>query len=100
MKNINEALLQRARTSIFIAHRLRTVVECGTSVSIYHVDLSLTYYLDLIIVLKEGQVVEQGTHVELLKQGGLYYSMWLQQAMAETVSESKRVAEESNETID
>ena len=29
MKNINATLLDRARTSIFIAHRLRTVVEAG-----------------------------------------------------------------------
>ena len=29
MKNINSTLLDRARTSIFIAHRLRTVVEAG-----------------------------------------------------------------------
>ncbi|KAL0953186.1 hypothetical protein HGRIS_004441 [Hohenbuehelia grisea] len=63
MKNINNTLLKKARTSVFIAHRLRTVVEA-----------------DLIIVLKEGQVAEQGTHDELLKKGGLYYSMWLQQA--------------------
>jgi len=63
MRNINTALLDRARTSIFIAHRLRTVVES-----------------DLIIVLKDGQVAEQGTHEELLKKGGLYYSMWVEQA--------------------
>lgn len=36
--------------------------------------------LDLIIVLNEGQVAEQGTHEELLKKGGLYYSMWVEQA--------------------
>jgi ATP-binding cassette subfamily B (MDR/TAP) protein 7 len=38
---------------------------------------------DLIIVLQDGQVIEQGTHDELLHQGGLYYSMWMQQAVAE-----------------
>ncbi|KAF8808646.1 P-loop containing nucleoside triphosphate hydrolase protein [Phlegmacium glaucopus] len=66
MKNINTALLDKARTSIFIAHRLRTIVES-----------------DLIIVLKEGQVVEQGTHEDLMKMKGLYYSMWQQQASLE-----------------
>ena len=35
---------------------------------------------DIIIVLKEGEVVEQGTHDELMKARGLYYSMWQQQA--------------------
>lgn len=64
MKNINSILLDKSRTSIFIAHRLRTVVEA-----------------DLIIVMKSGMVVEQGTHQELLEKGGLYYDMWLEQAM-------------------
>ena len=49
---------------MFIAHRLRTVIEA-----------------DLIIVLKDGRVVEQGTHEELLEMGGLYKSMWAQQSM-------------------
>ncbi|CDO74513.1 hypothetical protein BN946_scf184979.g68 [Trametes cinnabarina] len=63
MRNVNNLLLEKARTSVFIAHRLRTVVES-----------------DLIIVLKDGQVVEQGTHEELMRAGGLYYSMWQQQS--------------------
>lgn len=64
MKEINSTLLDKRRTSIFIAHRLRTVVEA-----------------DLIIVLREGAVVEQGTHDELLRAGGLYSSMWQEQAL-------------------
>ncbi|KAF8150119.1 P-loop containing nucleoside triphosphate hydrolase protein [Crassisporium funariophilum] len=72
MKNINTALLDKARTSIFIAHRLRTVVEA-----------------DLIIVLKEGEVVEQGTHEDLMKKKGLYYSMWQQQASIEGLEEQE-----------
>ncbi|KAH9921201.1 P-loop containing nucleoside triphosphate hydrolase protein [Epithele typhae] len=62
MRNINALLQDKSRTSIFIAHRLRTVVEA-----------------DLILVLKEGQVVEQGSHEQLMREGGLYYSMWQQQ---------------------
>ncbi|KAK1231551.1 Iron-sulfur clusters transporter atm1, mitochondrial [Marasmius sp. AFHP31] len=69
MKNINNTLLDRSRTSIFIAHRLKTVVEA-----------------DLIIVLKGGQVAEQGTHDELIKLGGLYFSMWQQQASADSLT--------------
>jgi len=63
MKNINTALSQKERTSIFIAHRLRTVVEA-----------------DWIIVLRDGQVVEEGDHDTLLRAGGLYHDMWLEQA--------------------
>lgn len=61
MSNINE-ILRRAeskRTSVFVAHRLRTI-----------------YDADLIIVLREGSVVEQGTHKELLESGGLYSQLW------------------------
>jgi len=38
-------------------------------------------------VLKDGAVVEQGTHEELLLARGLYYSMWQEQAM-DTFSEN------------
>jgi ABC-type transport system involved in cytochrome bd biosynthesis fused ATPase/permease subunit len=34
---------------------------------------------DLIIVLKDGEVAEQGTHDSLLAQRGLYHDMWLAQ---------------------
>jgi hypothetical protein len=43
--------------------------------------------VDLIIVLKDGQVAEQGTHEELLRLGGLYHHMWVQQA-SDNLSES------------
>ncbi|KIM28630.1 hypothetical protein M408DRAFT_329389 [Serendipita vermifera MAFF 305830] len=62
MREINATLLNKRRTSIFIAHRLRTVVGA-----------------DLIIVLKDGSVAEQGTHEELLAKHGLYYDMWTAQ---------------------
>lgn len=69
MRNINSTLLDRQRTSIFIAHRLRTVVEA-----------------DLIIVLKDGRVHEQGTHESLMRLGGLYRDMWVAQAEAPALS--------------
>lgn len=57
-----EALIQeglnrvlRGRTSIIIAHRLSTVRDA-----------------DRILVMKQGQIVEDGTHYELLEQGGIY----------------------------
>lgn len=44
------------------------------------ISLKLKCLSDLIIVLRAGSVAEQGTHEELLRQRGLYYEMWIQQA--------------------
>ncbi|KAF4775700.1 iron-sulfur cluster transporter ATM1 [Colletotrichum scovillei] len=59
MLNINSILREKARTSVFVAHRLRTIFDA-----------------DLIIVLKEGNVAEMGTHRELIDRGGLYAELW------------------------
>jgi ATP-binding cassette subfamily B (MDR/TAP) protein 7 len=59
MQNINSILKDKARTSVFVAHRLRTI-----------------YDSDKIIVLREGQVAESGTHRELIDTGGLYSELW------------------------
>ncbi|KAJ1849300.1 Iron-sulfur clusters transporter atm1, mitochondrial [Coemansia sp. RSA 2708] len=59
LNNIREVLDQQKCTAIFIAHRLRTIMDA-----------------DVIFVLKDGQVVEQGTHVQLLKANGVYRDMW------------------------
>jgi ABC-type multidrug transport system fused ATPase/permease subunit len=55
--------LMKNRTVLVIAHRLSTVREA-----------------DQIIVLEQGQIIEQGTHDELLVQGGHYSSLWNEQA--------------------
>lgn len=49
----------RNKSMLIIAHRLATVKNC-----------------DLIIVLDKGQIVEQGTHEELLERKGQYYRLW------------------------
>ncbi len=56
-RRVQEALREtlRGRTSIVIAHRLSTIIEA-----------------DVILVIDEGKVVEQGRHDELLAAGGLY----------------------------
>ncbi|MBX3015099.1 MAG: ABC transporter ATP-binding protein [Caldilineaceae bacterium] len=68
----SEALIQAAleplfqgRTSLVIAHRLSTILRA-----------------DKILVLNQGQLVEQGTHAELLAQGGLYAHLYETQFQA------------------
>jgi len=58
---INHSLqtIAREHTTLVIAHRLSTVVDC-----------------DEIIVLEEGQIVERGSHRDLLQQSGRYHDMW------------------------
>ncbi|MBW4023162.1 MAG: ABC transporter ATP-binding protein/permease [Proteobacteria bacterium] len=53
----------RNRTTLTIAHRLSTVVDA-----------------DEILVLNDGQVVERGSHWNLLARGGIYAGMWAAQA--------------------
>ena len=64
---IQEALsnLMEGRTSIVVAHRLSTVAG-----------------LDRIVVLKDGKIIEQGTHQELLKRNGEYNKLWSRQSGA------------------
>jgi ABC-type transport system involved in Fe-S cluster assembly fused permease/ATPase subunit len=71
-KEIQDALdrVARDRTSVVIAHRLSTVVHA-----------------DNIIVLDHGEIVEQGTHLELLAKGGLYASLWARQREADEARE-------------
>lgn len=64
---IQEALgnLMKGRTSIVVAHRLSTIAG-----------------LDEIVVLKNGKIVERGSHTELLKDGKEYAKLWSRQSGA------------------
>lgn len=60
-KLLNESFkeLLKGRTSIVVAHRLSTIVSS-----------------DLIVVLKDGAIIEQGNHETLLKKKGFYYDLF------------------------
>lgn len=71
-----EALVQEAiarllknRTSFVIAHRLSTVTQA-----------------DQVLVVQQGQIVERGTHAELMQQHGIYANLYALQLGAATVS--------------
>ncbi len=72
----SEQLIQKAtekitqgRTSIVIAHRLATIKKA-----------------DKILVMDAGEIIESGTHNELLKKGGYYKSLYQAQFLAEDVA--------------
>lgn len=79
--NETEAVIQRSldhvstdRTTIVIAHRLSTV-----------------RHADRIHVLEAGQVIESGTHDELVAQGGLYAALWRVQTGEATAADAHQV---------
>ncbi len=53
------AKMMEGRTSFIVAHRLSTIQEA-----------------DIILVMKDGHILEQGNHEELLKQGGFYSELY------------------------
>ena len=72
---MTEQIIQKAltkvtegRTSFIIAHRLSTVRDA-----------------DVIIVVKDGKIVEQGTHKELMKLKGYYNSLYTRQYEKEAI---------------
>ncbi|KAG7100958.1 Iron-sulfur clusters transporter ATM1 like protein [Verticillium longisporum] len=80
MANINSILREKSRTSVFVAHRLRTIFDA-----------------DMIIVLREGSVAEVGTHRELIDRGGLYAELWSAQ---ETLFNSDGTSAVESEELD
>lgn len=74
--NTEEEILRRlrgvmaSRTTLVIAHRVSTVQDA-----------------DLIVVLEEGEIVEQGSHDELVDFGGIYADMYQRQHLAEELDE-------------
>lgn len=56
------ARLMKGKTSFIVAHRLSTIQSA-----------------DVILVMKDGNVIEQGTHAELLKEKGFYYELYQSQ---------------------
>lgn len=62
------------RTEIRITQAFETLMEGRTSFIVAH-RLSTIRSADLILVMKDGNIIEQGNHEELIKQKGFYYQM-------------------------
>jgi ATP-binding cassette subfamily B protein len=70
------------RTEEAVLEGLHTFMGRRTSIVIAH-RLSTTRSAERVIVLDGGQVVEEGTHAELLQRGGLYMRMYRRQLIAQ-----------------
>lgn len=76
-KAIQDAIFTviKGRTSFVIAHRLSTIVDA-----------------DVILVVKDGKIIERGKHHELMKQHGYYYNLYTRQyeeMLTNTITNSK-----------
>ncbi len=76
IQNATERLLE-GRTSFLIAHRLSTIRQA-----------------DVILVVKDGRIIEQGTHKELLSQKGYYHDLYSKQFMEESANKILKKTEQ------
>ncbi|KAF2845440.1 iron-sulfur clusters transporter-like protein atm1 [Plenodomus tracheiphilus IPT5] len=83
LNHINSLVKEKKRTSVFVAHRLRTI-----------------YDSDVIIVLREGNVAESGTHQQLIDRDGLYSELWSAQETMFTEPEREEEKEGSVVEVD
>ena len=80
-KEIQKSLeiISKKRSTLVIAHRLSTIVDA-----------------DEILVLVQGEVVEQGRHFELLAQKGEYFRLWTRQREVEEIEQKLEEIKESD----
>ncbi len=66
-----------------LVETLKSVAKGRTLIAATH-RLSMTNWMDRIVVLQEGQIAEQGSHDQLLARNGTYARLWLKQSLTET----------------
>ncbi|KAF2825284.1 P-loop containing nucleoside triphosphate hydrolase protein [Ophiobolus disseminans] len=73
--------LSKGRTTFVIAHRLSTIVEA-----------------DQILVIEKGEIIQRGTHHELLEAGGKYNELWTKQTAGHLSAVNSKAPSKANST--
>lgn len=86
IKNPKLLILDEATSSIdtetekFIQNKMRDILSGKTSIIVAH-RLSTIKHCDKIVLIEKGNILEQGTHTELLDKKGIYYKMYISEEL-------------------
>ena len=85
-KNPKLLILDEATSSIdtetekFIQNKMKDILSGKTSIIVAH-RLSTIKHCDKIVLIEKGNILEQGTHTELLDKKGIYYKMYISEEL-------------------
>ncbi|MBF1300215.1 MAG: ABC transporter ATP-binding protein [Parvimonas sp.] len=86
IKNPKLLILDEATSSIdtetekIIQNKMKDILEGKTSIIVAH-RLSTIKHCDKIVLIENGNILEQGTHLELLEKKGIYYKMYISEEL-------------------
>ena len=86
IKNPKLLILDEATSSIdtetekFIQNKMRDILSGKTSIIVAH-RLSTIKHCDKIVLIEKGNILEEGTHTELLDKKGIYYKMYISEEL-------------------
>lgn len=86
IKNPKLLILDEATSSIdtetekFIQNKMKDILSGKTSIIVAH-RLSTIKHCDKIVLIEKGNILEQGTHTELLDKKGIYYKMYISEEL-------------------
>ena len=86
IKNPKLLILDEATSSIdtetekFIQNKMKDILSGKTSIIVAH-RLSTIKHCDKIVLIEKGNIIEQGTHTELLDKKGIYYKMYISEEL-------------------
>lgn len=81
-------------TELLIQNSLEKMMNIGTMLIVAH-RLSTVQHADKILVLSHGEIIEQGTHFELLDKKGKYYNLYTLQSQKENLLKTQTATKQA-----